>query len=337
MKTRRRETEGISLSFLDVISCGFGAVILLLVLTKVFEPIILEDSIENLEGYLASLEQDLFELRGESNTLNRRMIRKEDLQREQTEKLERMNAQLSTLETQHEKNLTRTQVSTLIEGQLTEAKLSLTDEMAALLRDYKRQKDDPIGGLPVDSEYVIFIIDTSGSMFSNAWPLVLQKITETLAVYPRLKGIQVMNDMGEYMFSQYTGAWIPDTDRRRAAIINRLRDWNPFSNSSPVEGITRAISTFYKPGRKISLYVFGDEFGGRSIQRVVDVVDRINRPDASGERLVRIHAVGFPVQFSGLRGGSITGVQFAILMRILCERNGGTFVGLNSIKIFQGG
>ena len=36
MKTRRREIEGVSLSFLDVISCGFGAIILLLVLVKVF-------------------------------------------------------------------------------------------------------------------------------------------------------------------------------------------------------------------------------------------------------------------------------------------------------------
>ena len=40
MSRKRRDTEGISLSFLDVISCGFGALILLLVLTKVFEPIV---------------------------------------------------------------------------------------------------------------------------------------------------------------------------------------------------------------------------------------------------------------------------------------------------------
>jgi len=39
MKKRRREVETGSLSFLDVICCGFGAVILLLVLTKIFEPI----------------------------------------------------------------------------------------------------------------------------------------------------------------------------------------------------------------------------------------------------------------------------------------------------------
>jgi len=331
----RREIEGISLSFLDVISCGFGAIILLLVLTKVFEPVVIEDTISNLEGYLAALQEELFDLRGEAKDINRKMIRKEDQQSEEIVRLLRLNAELSALKSKHEKTLDKTKVSTLVEGKLAEAKQSLTDEMAKLLADYRRAADeDKIGGIPVDSEYVIFIIDTSGSMYNYAWPLVLQKVAETLAVYPRLKGIQVMNDMGNYMFTQYAGAWIPDTDARRRAIIDRLRSWNVFSNSSPVEGITKAISTYYKPGRKISLYVFGDEFSGRSIQRVVDVVDRINRTDSKGNRLVRIHGVGFPVQFANPPRYQETGIKFSILMRTLCERNGGTFVGLNDFRTY---
>ncbi len=334
MRTRR-EIEGISLSFLDVISCGFGAIILLLVLTKVFEPVVIEDTVSNLEGYLAALQEELFDLRGEAKDINRKMIRKEDQQSEEIVRLLKLNAELSALKSKHEKTLDKTKVSTLVEGKLAEAKQSLTDEMAKLLADYRRSADeDKIGGIPVDSEYVIFIIDTSGSMYNYAWPLVLQKVAETLAVYPRLKGIQVMNDMGNYMFSQYAGAWIPDTDARRRAIIDRLGSWNVFSNSSPVEGITKAVSTYYKPGRKISLYVFGDEFSGRSIQRVVDVVDRINRQDSEGNRLVRIHGVGFPVQFANPPRYQETGIKFAILMRILCERNGGTFVGLNDFRTY---
>lgn len=331
----RREIEGISLSFLDVISCGFGAIILLLVLTKVFEPVVIEDTISNLEGYLAALQEELFDLRGEAKDINRKMIRKEDQQSEEIVRLLRLNAELSALKSKHEKTLDKTKVSTLVEGKLAEAKQSLTDEMAKLLADYRRTADeDKIGGIPVDSEYIIFIIDTSGSMYNYAWPLVLQKVAETLAVYPRLKGIQVMNDMGNYMFTQYAGAWIPDTDARRRAIIDRLRSWNVFSNSSPVEGITKAISTYYKPGRKISLYVFGDEFTGRSIQRVVDVIDRINRTDSKGNRLVRIHGVGFPVQFANPPRYQETGIKFSILMRTLCEKNGGTFVGLNDFRAY---
>ena len=331
----RREIEGISLSFLDVISCGFGAIILLLVLTKVFEPVVIEDTISNLEGYLAALQEELFDLRGEAKDINRKMIRKEDQQSEEIVRLLRLNAELSALKSKNEKTLDKTKVSTLVEGKLAKAKQSLTDEMAKLLADYRRSADeDKIGGIPVDSEYVIFIIDTSGSMYNYAWPLVLQKVAETLAVYPRLKGIQVMNDMGNYMFTQYAGAWIPDTNARRRAIIDRLRSWNVFSNSSPVEGITKAISTYYKPGRKISLYVFGDEFSGRSIQRVVDVIDRINRTDSKGNRLVRIHGVGFPVQFANPPRYQETGIKFSILMRTLCEKNGGTFVGLNDFRAY---
>jgi hypothetical protein len=331
----RREIEGISLSFLDVISCGFGAIILLLVLTKVFEPVVIEDTVSNLEGYLAALQEELFDLRGEAKDINRKMIRNEDQQSEEIVRLLQLNAELSALKSKHEKTLDKTKVATLVEGKLAEAKQSLTDEMAKLLADYRRSADeDKIGGIPVDSEYVIFIIDTSGSMYNYAWPLVLQKVAETLAVYPRLKGIQVMNDMGNYMFTQYAGAWIPDSDARRRAIIDRMRSWNVFSNSSPVEGITKAISTYYKPGRKISLYVFGDEFSGRSIQRVVDVVDRINRTDSKGNRLVRIHGVGFPVQFANPPRYQETGIKFSILMRTLCEKNGGTFIGLNDFRAY---
>lgn len=333
MKKGRREIEGVSLSFLDVVSCGFGAIILLLVLTKVFEPVVLEQSVRNLEGYLADLQSQLFDLQGEARDLNRKMIRKEDVQAEQDDRLARLNAELSALQSKYERTLDKTKVANEIEGRLAQARQSLTDEMSTLLADYQRDADDDrIGGIPVDSEYVIFIIDTSGSMYNYAWPLVLQKVSETLAVYPRLKGIQVMNDMGNYMFSQYAGDWIPDTDARRRAIVDRLRNWNVFSNSSPVEGITKAISTYYRPGRKISLYVFGDEFSGRSIQQVVEVVDRINRADAKGDRLVRIHGVGFPVQFANPPRYQETGIKFSILMRELCARNGGTFVGLNDFR-----
>jgi hypothetical protein len=141
--------------------------------------------------------------------------------------------------------------------------------------------------------------------------------------------MQVMNDMGNYMFTQYRGKWIPDTPARRRAIISTLSTWRSFSNSSPVEGITAAINTFYDPDKKISLYVFGDEFSGEDIQAVVDRVDRLNRATRDGSRRVRIHAVGFPVLVADPRGVGYTGVRFATLMRILCQMNGGTFVGLN--------
>ena len=109
--------------------------------------------------------------------------------------------------------------------------------------------------------------------------------------------------------------------------LDRLRSWTAFSNSSPVEGIKIAIRTYWRSDRKISLYVFGDECTGN----VLKTVDRLNRPDREGERKVRIPAIGFPTIFSQARYGENTGVRFATLMRLLCERNGGAFVALNDL------
>ncbi|MCZ6459811.1 MAG: VWA domain-containing protein, partial [Gammaproteobacteria bacterium] len=146
---------------------------------------------------------------------------------------------------------------------------------------------------------------------------------------PRVKGIQVMNDMGDYMFPRYQGQWIPDSASRRKAILQRLQSWNPFSNSSPVEGIQAAIATFYDPQKRISIFVFGDDFTGNSIEAVVDEVDRINLADESGRRRVRIHAIAFPVY---LQRPSARVYRFAALMRELAYRNDGTFVGLSEFE-----
>ena len=139
--------------------------------------------------------------------------------------------------------------------------------------------------------------------------------------------------MGNYLFSRYRGEWIPDTPARRSLILQNLRNWNVFSNSSPVEGITNAVRTFYDPGKKISIYVFGDDFSGRALQPVIDKIDAINSLDAEGNRRVRIHAVGFPVLLQpGIQGmAGASGDRFAALMREICERNGGAFVGLNEV------
>ena len=105
----------------------------------------------------------------------------------------------------------------------------------------------------------------------------------------------------------------------------------PFSNSSPVEGIEAAIRRFYAKDKRISLYVFGDDFARGSIQAVIDTVDQLNRADRSGKRRVRIHAIGFPVLFA--QGGiPFNTVRFAALMRKLAENNNGSFVGLNSTR-----
>ncbi len=330
---KRREGQVFNLSFLDVVSCGFGAIILLLVLTKSSEVLVLEEVSAELEGIVVNLEDRLQEIRGEAKVYNARLTDAREQLSELREQLARLQQDLTVVQGQYASTRTDSRVENTISGRLSAARQEMTEEMERLLgKAYRRRpSDSTVGGIPVDSEYIIFIIDTSGSMQDYAWPLVQRKVDETLKIYPRVKGIQVMNDMGEYMFSQYAGRWIPDSPARRQAIVRGLRGWRVFSNSSPVEGIEAAIRRFYASDKKISLYVFGDEFSGGSMERVIREVDRINRPDASGNRRVRIHAVGFPTQFIRPYGLQITGIRFAALMRELCRRNGGTFVGISGL------
>ena len=332
MKTRRRDIEIFSLSFLDVICCGFGAIILLFVLSKFAEPVIIEQVREDLQAQIERLEQELHEIRGETALLDRELQGQREQLAEEKKNLARLQGDLSDIKGQFAASDQRAEVQNIIEGKLARALQELTEEMQRLLAKQPKKIDSSVGGIPVDSEYIIFIIDTSGSMQRNAWGLVQKKLAETLRVYPKVKGIQVMNDMGVYMFSQYAGKWIPDTPGRRRAIISNLSTWRSFSNSSPVEGITAAIKTFFAGDKKISLYVFGDEFSGNAIQPVIDEVDRINKALGGGQRRVRIHAVGFPVMLQDKVGRGNTGERFATLMRILCYKNGGTFVGLNSTR-----
>jgi len=331
---RHREFFTWSLSFLDVICCGLGAVILLLVLTKIGEPAALERAVEALDGLVESLEQELHRIRGDSTALERDLVARREQVSVEREAVARLRGDLSRVQGEFAASGEMSQVSEIIKGRLLAAQQTLTDEMKRLQEQSARPREpeSPIGGIPVDSEYIIFVIDTSGSMFTRAWPLVQKKMAEVLDVYPKVKGIQVMNDMGQYMFSRYAGKWIPDTPARRRAILELLRTWNVFSNSSPVEGIERAIRAFAAPDRKISIYVFGDEFTGSSIDDVLRTVRRLNRRGPDGERLVRIHGIGFPVIFLEPGMGDTTGTRFATLMRLLCQENGGTFVGLNTLR-----
>jgi len=333
MSKRRRDIEAFSMSFLDCICCGFGAIILLFVLSKSAQPQLLEISKIDLTALVKKLDEQLHEIRGETTILNRELAGKREQLSEANEKVARLQGDLSHIEGEFAASNGDASLQNELEGTLATAKQSLTAEMRRLLANLpEEKKSNAVGGIPVDSEYIVFIIDTSGSMKDNAWPMVMAKMRETLDLYPKVKGIQIMNDMGNYMFTQTRNQWLPDTPGRRKAILSTLATWRSFSNSSPVEGIYSAINSFYEGDKKISLYIFGDDFSGPSMQHVVRAVETANKPDKDGERRVRIHAVGFPVVVDAPKGMNTGGRRFATLMRGLCERNGGTFVGLNSFR-----
>ncbi len=332
MKLNRRENEATSIAFLDVITCGFGAIILLLMIAKFGDPPEPEVPDDPRISEISALQRSLFKMQSRAREVETAIVSKDQQLAVWKSESVRLDKELIAARNRGKSIRDTAAANAAILGELKIARQKLTEEMRRLYQQRDRVRTDLVGGIPIDSEYIIFIIDTSGSMFRYAWPKVIEQFVETLTVYPKLKGIQIMNDMGAYMFSSYRGKWIPDTPGRRQAIIDRLRTWNAFSNSSPVEGITAAIRSFYSVDKKISIYVYGDEFTGRSIREVVQYMEAINRKDAQGNPLVRIHAIGFPVQFANPPHLQGTGIRFATLMRELTRRNGGTFVGLNSFR-----
>jgi len=328
--TKRRPSPEISLSFLDVICCGFGAVILLLMITKTVQPQILEESAVVAEGKVAKLTEQLFKIRGETQILNRSL----DVKREQLSNIEDSIAILQNKADAYTKRYQRLEESnarteSIVQGLLGElflARQTLSDVEKRLLGLQAKRENEFIAGIPVDSEYIIFVIDSSGSM-GEAAGRVATEIQGALDAYPTVKGIQVLNGNGKYLFSSKQGQWLEDTPSIRNLISKQLRNWNALDYSIPTKGIDAALRTFYDGKKKISVYVYGDDFRTTTpVGAVIRAVDRINRDKRPTERLVRIHGIGFPTNVSA------NPVGFANLLRELAYRNGGTFVGLNDFR-----
>ena len=324
IKKQRRGAAEASVSFLDVISCGFGAIVLLLIIAPIGDPTALQEAEETLQEQVQELTEELFEARGES------VVYAEELKsrKEQLSELEDRVARLKATLASQEKQSKQIALSKFVEEEQLRLALQVLTEEMERLQPKDNIKNQLIGGVPVDSEYIIFVIDTSGSMQMAAWPRVRAEMMNILNIYPDVIGIQVLNDQGQYMFPDTRRAWMKDSPSTRRRIIDALDSWAPFSNSSPVEGINAAIQTFYKPDRKISIYTLGDDFSGRSIHAVVKAVNNLNQAQQGTDRLVRIHAIGFPVHFRPGRTPSEAAMKFAALMRELSYNNGGTFIGL---------
>ncbi len=333
MKKKRTVLEIFSLSFLDIISCGFGAVVLLVLISKGNSQPIQSDSTEVVAStdvaVITELLSEVIALEKHVNQLSHKISKaKSKLNSQQQthantqqslpnleQTLEELNQQLDTLDRANED---------IIRQQQKLSSVSMADsnavQKAGILKANK-PTDKPIkeiGGIPVDSEYIIFIVDTSGSM-DKFKPTLLRLLDNILTAHPIVKGFQIMNDNGRYLVSNTKGKWIKDSKARRKNALNFLSRWTPDSNSSPVEGLVTALKTYAKPGVSLSIYIFGDDFNDRvSYDQVVQTLNMLNRDVITGKPKAKVHGIGF--------GGS---ERYSILMREITNKNSGTFIGLS--------
>ncbi len=330
-RRRRRGLEDANISFLDIICCGFGAIVLLLVIVRPNPPVVLEESLIQDKGLVRALQERLFEIRGQVNFLETELNAKQEQLGKDKRRVAILRSEFDTLNSRKPSSEDQGAEDATQAEDLQIALQTLTREMKRLLQGRKKA-NEYIAGVPVDSEYIIFIIDSSGSMTSNAWGRLVREVRNILAIYPTVKGIQVMNNEGIYMFPSYRGKFLPDSPSRRRSIVSKLSTWSAFSTSTPVGGITNAIRQHYDKNKKISLYVMGDDYQGRSIRRVTKIVEELNKRNRKGDTLVRIHGVGFPVLLMQDPGINSSQMRYATLMRELAEQNNGTFIGLNNVR-----
>jgi hypothetical protein len=314
MKIKRKEFDIFNLSFLDIISCGFGAVVLLVLISNTAD----NDSqsnvveVERLLGQVITLENSIDGLAQEID----QQKKKNDVQFAESGSLgsaaQTLAMSLSTKE--QEENALAGDLAGLSLVQATLNRVSITPSSSNTTRD------EEVGGIPVDSDYVIFIVDTSGSM-QSIWNRVSREILNVLSIHPQVRGFQILNDQGKALISGYSGRWIPDTPQRRKSVMRVFGGWADASNSSPVEGIEVALKRYAKPGQSTAIYVFGDDYTGSSYDPIIAKITKMNRLQQNGQRLAKIHGVGFLSKYT-------TG-RFGILMRELTKRNGGTFLALS--------
>jgi hypothetical protein len=198
-------------------------------------------------------------------------------------------------------------------------------------------------GLPVGSNYLAFIIDTSGSMrdpnSGGLWPIVIRTIESVLDVYPNIEGIQLIDGDGRFILgrrnSQGTAAWLSDTPETRDAIKRVLRRYDQDTVSNPVPGIYNAMRYLFDKENdkmRMGIFVFGDEFNSNDAADVViRRLEDLNPADENGNRRVTINAVGFPTTIRYQFSMGNTGLRFANLMRTVTYLHGGAFIALQDL------
>lgn len=311
---RGGEISGLAgMSFLDVICCGFGAMVLLVLLSRVGEVGGAEDT-----GAVAAL---LSNLSGEQS---RRTAAERARQRlaEQTRRLEAEIKQAAASVPDSATLQQRLDALRAKANQLRAQAAAQSESKPSASTD----EEVKVGGIPVDSDHIIFIVDTSGSM-QNIWEdRVIVELENVLDIHPDVKGFQIMNGNGVYLISGYAGRWIPDTPGRRKAALSRMRTWRPFDNSNPVKGLQKALRT-YKRTEKLAIYIFGDEYSDQCApyKPALETIAKLNLDSRTGQPRARIHGIGFH------QGGNFfTLLRFATLMREVARQNRGAFIALGA-------
>tara|TARA_B100001057_G_scaffold93861_1_gene90225 strand:+ start:7385 stop:8371 length:987 start_codon:yes stop_codon:yes gene_type:complete len=322
----REESSPFSMSFLDIMACGFGALILILLISDFSvtdEPSELDDSFSKYQSLLEKIETKEFEL----SKINKRIQKEKNDFSSQSENSESLNKEID------EKNA--------LLKKYVQTNESLKRKLNSLRAVGKNQKKEisEAGGITISSEYLALIIDTSGSMQGQTdrlpWRNVVEQISTLIKAFPDLKGIAVMKDTGEYLLGR-RGEWLPDNNFYREKIIKAINDANYVSNSNPIPGLSEALNFLSDCKKDVQIFYVGDEIGGFDIDEAFQKI-KIANTCLFGDRKYKasISALGFNTGTYNMYKGSNSYInplliennkQYLAFMRELTERFDGTLV-----------
>ena len=323
---RRRRIEVFSLSFLDCLCCGFGAILLLFILSigsgeaGVESPVDAR-TLERMEAQLAGLEAAIAEQSARLEAATEEPAHSRERERILS-RVQELESELADLEQEYE-----ARKANLNTGQQEAA------EAKRLLESFEYEDLPPVG-LPSDATHVAFVIDTSGSMRNQLTRQlhfgVVEQIRELLDALPEVKSMQFLDTSGNYMLAGRSGFWLPDTPGLREQALRNLVNYPVMSASDPERGIRTALADLRPAlggGERMGIYVMGDDFQG-STRGLRVKVDQLNpRDPATGRRSASISAVGFPTMVNPFRIGAAQGnARFANIMRELAEAHEGVLI-----------
>ena len=319
---RRRSIEVFSLSFLDCLCCGFGAILLIFLLTigtGQSASTATQPDLESLRAQLQALEASLRE--------NRNALEAAQNSEQFARQIQALEAQIKELESRDQQLENELQSRTANRSQ-AEAEAA---RARRLLQSFPYEDLPPIG-LPSDATHVVFVVDTSGSMRNQFTQqihgAVIQQISAILDSLPAVQRIQFIDTSGQHILPN--NVWMPDTPSVRRDALQRLRNYAVLSVSDPEPGVRavfQRLAKSVKSDEHMSVYVVGDDFRGNT-QGFLHKLDRLNpRDPKTGERAASINAIGFPtIQGPFLIGGLQGNNRFANIMREIAEAHQGVLI-----------
>ncbi len=170
MKRRKRETEVFSLSFLDCICCGFGAVLLLFVLTVGKKSDTMIDIKAKTEQIIGQMENDIADKDSELKSLQRSLTTIRERNRYATEEIEKKKKMQTELEDEFALLLAQLASTEEDLGKLLEDKENMPmQEEAAPIPIPNAVRRQYLTGFDIQGNNVLFLIEASGGMTDDVY------------------------------------------------------------------------------------------------------------------------------------------------------------------------